>query len=92
MTKERVKIIVHGRVHGVFYRAQTVDKAMDLNLKGWVKNRDDGKVEVVAEGERLDLEKLTEWCKKGPQNAVVTDTEIYWEPFTGEFRNFTVKY
>ncbi|MGH7900195.1 MAG: acylphosphatase [Thermodesulfobacteriota bacterium] len=92
MTRERVRIIVHGRVQGVFYRAQTVDIATDLNLKGWVKNRDDGKVEVVAEGERLDLERLTEWCGKGPKHALVTKTEIFWEAFTGEFNNFTIKY
>ena len=92
MTRERVRIIVHGRVQGVFYRAQTVDIATDSNLKGWVKNRDDGKVEVVAEGERLDLERLTEWCRRGPKHAVVTNTEIFWEAFTGEFENFTIKY
>ena len=92
MTRERVRIIVHGRVQGVFYRAQTVDIATDLNLKGWVKNRDDGKVEVVAEGERLDLERFIEWCGRGPKHALVTNTEIFWDAFTGEFKNFTIKY
>ena len=92
MSRERVRIIVYGRVQGVFYRAQTVDVATDLDLKGWVKNREDGKVEVVAEGERSDLERLTEWCRTGPKHALVTNIEVFWEAFTGEFGNFTVIY
>jgi acylphosphatase len=92
MAKERVHLIVHGRVQGVFFRASTEEKAIGLGLTGWVKNRPDGTVEVVAEGEREKLEKLVEWCHVGPKGARVIHVEVNWEPSTGEFREFRIKY
>jgi acylphosphatase len=92
MGKERVRIVVRGRVQGVFYRATTQEKAIELGLTGWVRNRADGAVEVVAEGDREELNELVEWCKVGPKHAHVTDVEIRWEPYIGEFREFTIKY
>ncbi|MBI2487766.1 MAG: acylphosphatase [Deltaproteobacteria bacterium] len=92
MGNERVHLVVHGRVQGVFYRASTQEKAIELGLAGWVRNRADGTVEVVAEGDREGLEKLVEWCRVGPERAQVTDVDINWESYTGEFREFTIKY
>jgi acylphosphatase len=91
MTKERVNIIVHGEVQGVFYRARTKEKAIELNLNGWVKNRIDGTVEIVAEGVKEDLKRLVDWTKQGPRHANVTKIEVKWQPFTDEFSDFTVK-
>jgi acylphosphatase len=92
MTKERVNIIVHGRVQGVFYRARAKEKAIELDLNGWVKNRIDGTVEIVAEGNKKDLERLVDWSTHGPTHAHVTRIEVKWQPFVGEFTHFTVKY
>ncbi len=92
MSKERVNVIIRGRVHGVFYRASAREKARELGLTGWVKNRVDKTVEVVAEGERRKLEDLVEWCYVGPPDAYITDVEVKWESYTGEFREFSVKY
>ena len=71
----RYKIIVKGKVQGVFYRSSTQAKAKELNLSGWVKNEEDGSVVIEAEGEEQKLEKLIEWCKQGPGAAVVNDVE-----------------
>ncbi len=92
MGMERVSVIIHGRVQGVFYRASAREKAIKLGLTGWVKNRFDKTVEVVAEGEKKKLEDLVKWCNIGPQDAYVTDLEVSWGLYTGEFRNFSVRY
>jgi acylphosphatase len=92
MSKERVSIIVHGRVQGVFYRARAKEKAIELDLNGWVKNRIDGTVEIVAEGDKKELQRLVDWSKRGPTHAHVTRIEVEWQPFIGEFTHFTVKY
>lgn len=92
MGKERVHLVVRGRVQGVFYRATTQKKAIELGLTGWVRNRADGAVEVVAEGDREKLEKLIEWCRVGPERAQVGNVDIDWESYTGEFQEFTIKY
>ncbi len=92
MSKERVNIIVHGRVQGVFYRAMTKEKAIELELNGWVKNRLDGTVEIVAEGSKENLERLVDWTQYGPKHATVTRIEVKWQAFVDEFSDFTVKY
>ena len=92
MGKERVHLVVRGRVQGVYYRATTQKKAIELGLVGWVRNRADGTVEVVAEGDREALEKLIEWCRVGPEGAHVTYVDANWEYYEGEFTEFTIKY
>lgn len=83
-------ILVSGRVQGVFFRAYTQDMAGSLGLVGWVKNIRDGRVEVYCEGEREKVEKLVEWCRKGPPSAIVKDVELkYGEP-THQFKRFEI--
>ena len=77
---ERLHLIVHGRVQGVFYRKSLLDKALQLTLKGWVRNLPNGDVETVAEGEKPNLEQLILWCRKGPSGARVSDRENVTEP------------
>lgn len=89
---KRVRVIVQGRVQGVYYRASARDRARQLNLKGWVRNCLDGSVELTAEGDRRELEQLIAWCRKGPPAAVVTHVEIEWQTATGEFAGFRVRY
>ena len=70
------KINVKGRVQGVFFRASTVDQALQLGLKGWVKNEPDGSVTIVAEGDNGQLEKLIQWCHQGPTFARVEKVAV----------------
>jgi acylphosphatase len=86
---EAAHIIVHGRVQGVWFRAGTKEQADALGLLGWVKNRADGTVEIHAEGEKTQLEKLIAWCRKGTPAADVTSTDIDWI-MTQEFKSFDI--
>ena len=90
--KARVNIFVSGLVQGVFFRSQTKNKAEGLGLFGWVRNLVDGRVEILAEGEKDKLEKLVTWAKKGPDSARVDSLEIDWQEFKGEFENFEIRY
>ena len=67
----RVHLIVSGHVQGVFFRQSTKSIARTIGLQGWVRNRTDGTVEIVAEGPLEDVNKLVEWCEKGPETARV---------------------
>ena len=87
----RVHAIIRGRVQRVFFRASTEEQACRLGLSGWVRNRPDGAVELVAEGSRPALEALLAWCGHGPQRAVVQDLEVNWQDHQGEFTVFSVK-
>ena len=64
---------MHGRVQGVFFRASTAERAGELGLVGWVANRDDGTVEVVAEGPADALDRLAGWLAQGPPQAEVDE-------------------
>ncbi len=92
MSRQRIHLIVSGDVQGVGYRAWVLRQAQDLRLVGWVKNRDDGTVEVVAEGEKKDLEELTKQCQHGPEVAWVERVETRWMDATREFVGFEVVY
>lgn len=92
MQNEAIHIIVKGKVQGVFFRATTSDKAAQLGLKGWVRNLPDGNVEVMAEGEKENLNKLAEWCKIGTDRSVVDSVEIEKLPYENRFTDFQIKY
>ncbi len=87
----RVHLKISGRVQGVFFRAATVEQARRLGVTGWVINCPDRSVEVVAEGEREQLEKLASWCRSGPPGAQVKEVRAEWETSKGEFQSFYIK-
>jgi len=89
---KRVRVIVSGIVQGVFFRAATRRAAADLNLTGWVRNMDDGRVETLLEGEDADVDKMILWCHKGPPSAVVEKVTISEEHYTGGFSGFSIKH
>ncbi|GAG79919.1 unnamed protein product, partial [marine sediment metagenome] len=70
------------------FRTHTQDVARGLGITGWVRNLHDSRVEIVAEGEKKQIEQLIQWCHKGPPGASVDGVEIDWQDATGEFRNF----
>lgn len=85
---KRMHVLVSGIVQGVFFRAHTEEWARSLELTGWVRNLQDGRVEIVAEGPEEDLNKLLEKVRKGPPSAKVTNVEVFWEDALGEFDYF----
>ncbi|GAB4387805.1 MAG: acylphosphatase [Thermodesulfovibrionales bacterium] len=92
MPSARAHVTVRGRVQGVFYRGFTEDTAHSLGLRGWVRNRPDGTVEAVFEGERAAIEQAVRECRKGPPAARVDGVDVRWEEPTDEFDTFSVKY
>ena len=73
---DAIHIIVYGRVQGVWFRAGTKEKADELGLLGWVKNKSEGTVEIHAEGEKLQLENFILWCREGTPTANVTSLNL----------------
>jgi len=92
VSKCRVRIVVSGRVQGVFFRASTISIAASLGLGGRVRNREDGSVEITAEGERDKLNELAHWCRQGPEDARVDDIELEWGEYLSEFDGFTTEF
>jgi len=92
MVQKQIHIFVTGRVQGVFFRQSTKVMAIKNNVKGWVLNLDDGRVEIVAQGETQDIDNLAHWCKTGPANSRVDEFELSEENVTDEFENFQVRY
>jgi acylphosphatase len=90
--KVRAHVYVSGRVQGVFFRSETQEEAARNRLTGWVRNLNDGRVEAVFDGEKEQVEKLIEFCRRGPPGARVTNVEVVWENSTNELRGFRVRY
>lgn len=90
---KRLRIFISGRVQGVAFRHYTVKTAISLNLKGWVRNLDDGRVEAVFEGDDAAAETMLDWCRKGPASARVTHVDVQEEPFSDQqFVDFRIKF
>lgn len=75
-SKKRVHLIIHGTVQGVNFRYSTRKKALELGIYGWVRNKKDGNVEVIAEGDTDIIDEFIDWCRVGPGMADVTKVEI----------------
>ena len=88
---ERLHAIIEGRVQGVGFRYFVLENARALGVTGWVRNRWDGTVEVLAEGERKKLEKLLLHLQRGPRSASVYKITTDWEKATGDFTDFIVR-
>ncbi len=92
MGDTRVRLIIDGRVQGVWFRESTRKKAISLGLVGWVKNRVDGTVEVLAEGPESQINQLVAWCHDGPPMARVKQVQETRKDYKGEFSSFDVVY
>jgi len=90
--KIRARVIVSGRVQGIFFRSETRHEAKKHGVKGWVRNLRNGRVEAVFEGEEKAVKDLIEFCKKGPLGARVTYVDVTWGSYTGEFKDFKIRY
>ena len=89
---EELFLKVYGRVHAVCFRMDTEQVARDLDLTGWVKNVSDGTVEILAQGEKENLNKLEQWTHQGPELAQVEKVEADYREVSGKFEDFNTKY
>jgi acylphosphatase len=90
--KIKLKVIISGKVQGVFFRVNTKNKAEQFGVNGWVKNTSDGKVEAVFEGDENKIYEMIEWCSKGPSNSKVTKIDIIKKKYKNEYDNFSIIY
>jgi len=86
----RAHIFIEGLVQGVFFRAYTKSVADKYGVKGFVRNLPDGRVEALLEGEEESVNKVIEFCKHGPPGAIVTNIEIIWEEYKGDYNDFKI--
>ncbi|CAM4522649.1 acylphosphatase [Myxococcus xanthus] len=87
----RASLRIEGKVQGVFFRESARVEATRLGLTGWVRNRPDGAVEAVVEGEPAVLEEFIHWCHRGPAQARVSGVQRTDSKATGEFSQFNVE-
>lgn len=86
----RARLVIEGRVQGVWFRDSTRRKAIELGVTGWVKNRFDGAVEALAEGNIEAVNRFIDWCHEGPPHAIVRQVNITREEWQGEFNSFDI--
>ena len=87
---QRLHAYVSGQVQGVNFRYYTLATANEIGVKGWVRNRSNGTVEVVAEGTRPQLERLLQFLNRGPVSAIVSEVQTDWLSATDEFVDFQI--
>lgn len=88
----RAHVFIKGKVQGVYFRQNLRIVSKRHKVNGWVRNLKDGRVEAVLEGEEMSISEVIEWCHAGPAEAKVDDVKVEYEPYKGEFSNFTVLY
>lgn len=82
------EILVTGKVQGVFYRAHTKRFALELKLKGYVQNQEDGSVKIIVQGTKPRIKELKLWCNQGPKLAAVKTVQIQYTKPQEEFTTF----
>ena len=88
---KHIAIRVYGKVHGVFFRASTKEKAQELGITGFVQNEEDGTVYIEAEGNASALKQLEQWTHQGPRRAQVEKVEVKVLEGSAGFKEFKVK-
>ena len=92
MVEESVHILVTGKVQGVFFRQATKVIAIKNKVTGWVKNLENGQVEILFEGDDKNVNSVIDWCHNGPANSRVDEIKIKQQEFSGQYSNFEVLY
>jgi len=87
----RAHVIIKGIVQGVYFRAETKDAADGVGVTGWVRNRPEGTVEAVFEGQRDKVKAAIDWCWKGSPASRVEDVAVTWESYQGESDRFVIR-
>lgn len=90
MISRIARIFISGRVQGVGFRYATYRQARRQGVRGWVRNRRDGRVEVLLHGDTAAVGRVIAWCRQGPAGAAVENIEVSWEEFSGEPPEFEI--
>lgn len=90
--KIRAYAVIAGRVQGVFFRMETKRAADHAGVFGWVRNKRDGNVEALFEGDEGGVKLVLEWCREGPPFACVKSVDVEFEDYKGEFKEFEITY
>lgn len=90
--KSRAHVFISGVVQGVFFRATTRDMARQASVTGWVRNLPDQRVEAVFEGEKENVAEMIRWCRHGPHGAEVSDEDVKWEEYSGDYNSFNITF
>lgn len=85
-------IVVSGKVQGVFFRKNIKQKAGKLNVSGWVKNTNDDKVEIFAQGSEENIDSFINWCKHGPPKAEVRNIQVQEKEINNTLNEFSIVY
>jgi len=88
MPRKTLRLVIHGRVQGVFFRDSMKSEAQLLAVTGWVRNRNDGTVEAAVQGEPAAVDAIVRWARRGSQHAQVERVEI--EPHEGIYTGFDI--
>ena len=91
MPRVRARVVISGKVQGVYFRGTAEDEARSRGLDGWARNTRGGEVEAVFEGEKTAVEAMIAWCHRGPPAARVDGVTVTWEEPRGE-RGFSVRF
>ena len=86
----RARLLISGRVQGVFYRASCRNEGAARQLDGWVRNLPDGRVEALAQGPKEKVEDLIKWCYRGPSHARVDNIEVSYEEPAEDLKSFDI--
>jgi len=93
MTEQvRARAVITGKVQGVCFRAETQRAAIQNKVQGWVRNRSNGSVEAMFEGNAAAVNTILEWCWQGSRYSRVQHVDVQWEAYTGEFDRFEIVY
>lgn len=87
-----VRLLIRGKVQGVYYRYNMQQVAKKNSVVGWVRNLSDGKVEALLEGSKEEVNKVIEWSKMGPENARVDEVKVDYEQYVGNYKDFMIRY
>jgi acylphosphatase len=88
LTRKTLRLVIHGRVQGVFFRDSMRREAQKLGVTGWVKNSNDGTVEASVQGEPADVDAIVRWAQRGPEFAQVERVVV--EPDDGSYSSFEI--
>ena len=87
-TQKTLHLVIHGRVQGVFFRQSMLREALNMSITGWVRNRSDGKVEAIVQGESNAVDAIVRWAQRGPERASVERVEML--STEGSYSNFEI--
>ncbi len=91
MKEIRATVRIRGVVQGVSFRYYTCQAATRHQVTGWVRNLPNGEVEALFEGKESAIRQVLDWCRQGPPSARVSEVDVHWEEYRGEFESFDIR-